>query len=151
MRVYKLENKISIRARDIIQKHVSGLFKDSALEFYGIKSAPIKELINVELPVVEVKDSSTDYIFLLEDNSYLHLEFQTKYDKKDLVRFLAYDVRLYERDEREVVTVIIYSSEVKKAETYLEMGSTVYDPQKIMMSDYDGNNIYTELENKIKK
>ena len=145
-----MDNKISVRARDVIQKHVSGLFQDSALDFYGIKSARIKELINVELPVVEVTDSSTDYIFLLEDNSYLHLEFQTGYDEKDIVRFMAYDVRLYERDKREITTVIIYSSDVKKADTYLKVGSAIYDPQKVMMSDYDGNDIYVKLETKIK-
>jgi len=144
-----LNTQISHKARDIIQKYASGLFKGSALEFYGIE-AEIKELINVELPVVEVTDSSTDYIFLLEDDSYLHLEFQTRYNKKDLARFLAYDVRLYERDERKVTTVIIYSSEVKTADASLDVGSATYEPQKIMMNDYDGNSIYTELENKIK-
>ena len=70
-----MNSKISQKSRDIIQKYASGLFKDSALEFYGVKCAPIKELINVELPVVEVGDSTTDYIFLLEDDSYLYLEF----------------------------------------------------------------------------
>ena len=145
-----MNTEIEHKARDIIQKHASGLFKDSALEFYGIKSAKIKELVNVELPVVKVVDSSTDYIFLLEDASYLHLEFQTTNAKKDLARFAAYDVRLYERDEKKVTTVIIYSSEVKEAETYLEIGSIIYNPQKIMMNDYNGNEIYEKLENKIK-
>ena len=43
-----MNTEIAHKARDIIQKHASGLFKDSALEFYGIKSARIKELVNVE-------------------------------------------------------------------------------------------------------
>ncbi len=146
----KLDTKISRQARDIIQKYASGLFKDTTLEFYGIKAARIKELINVELPVIEVADSSTDYIFLLEDDTYLHFEFQTAYNKSDLTRFATYDIRLYERDSRKVITVIIYSSEVKKAAAMLEVGSLVYSPQKVMMIDYDGNAIYTELEGKIK-
>jgi len=58
----QLDTKISQKARDVIRKYAGGLFKDSALEFYG----EIKELINVELPIVEVTDSSTDYIFLLD-------------------------------------------------------------------------------------
>ena len=94
-RVKTLETKISKQYRDLIQKHVSGLFRDSALEFYGIKTARIKELINVELPDVVVKGSSTDFIFLLEDDTYLHLEFQTTYNVSDLIRFAAYDLRLF--------------------------------------------------------
>ena len=73
----KLDIKISKHKRDIIQKYTSGLFKDATLEFYGIKTAKIKELVNVELPVVEVSEESTDFIFLLADNTYLHFEFQT--------------------------------------------------------------------------
>ncbi len=73
-----LEANISKHAKDIIQKFTSNVFKDATLENFGIKTAPIKELINVELPVVEVAKSSTDVIFLLADNTYLHIEFQTK-------------------------------------------------------------------------
>jgi len=56
-------------------------------------------------------------------NNYLHLEFQTKCDKKDLVRFVAYDIRLYERDKKDITSVIIYSSEVKEANVNLKIGS----------------------------
>ena len=80
-----LETKISQHNKDLIQKHVSGLFRDATLEFYGIKTARIKELINVELPDVKVKGSSSDFIFLLEDNTYLHFEFESKYNKEDLI------------------------------------------------------------------
>lgn len=145
----KLDTKISKHARDIIQKYASGLFKDTTLEFYGIKTAKIKELINVELPVVEVSANSTDYIFLLEDDTYLHFEFQTTYSKNDIIRFASYDISLYERDKRDVSTVIIYSANIKEADTSLNIGSLSYNPNKIMMYEYDGNNIFKDLEEKI--
>jgi len=148
--VIKLETKISKQYRDLIQKHVSGLFKDSALEFYGIKTAKIKELINVELPDVVVKGSSTDFIFLLEDDTYLHLEFQTTYNKDDLIRFAAYDLRLYARDGRRIITVVVYTADVEAADVELDIGSMVYRPGKVMMVDYDGNKIYRDLRKKIK-
>ena len=50
-----IDIQISKHAKDIIQKYTSGLFKNATLEFYGIKTAKIKELINGELPVVEIK------------------------------------------------------------------------------------------------
>ena len=58
----KLETKISKHTNDIIQKYASGLFKNASLEFYGIKTARIKELVNVELPVVEVGGSSSGHL-----------------------------------------------------------------------------------------
>lgn len=61
-----------------------------------------------------------------------------------------YDLRLYGRDKRSITTVIIYSSDVKEADTTLNIGSLFYSPDKIMMYEYDGNSIYTELECKLK-
>ena len=63
--VGKIKIKVARQAKDILQKYASELFKTSTLDFYGIKMAKIKEAVNVELPVVEVADSSTDFIFLL--------------------------------------------------------------------------------------
>jgi hypothetical protein len=144
-----LEANISQHANDIIQKYTSSLFRDATLEFYGIKTARIKELINVELPVIEVGGGSADFIFLLEDGSYLHFEFQTSYSKHDITRFAGYDIRLYERDGRRIITVIIYTADVKQADVELDIGSIVYRPDKIMMNDYDGDEIFKELNDKI--
>lgn len=145
-----LEVKISKHTNDIIQKYASGLFKDATLEFYGIKTAKIKELINIELPVLELGESSADFAFLLEDDSYLHFEFQTGHNKDDLIRFAHYDLRLYERDRRNINTIIIYTADVKEAPAALKIGSLIYSPDKIMMGEYDGDAIYAELDTKIK-
>lgn len=48
---------------------------DRAYKDDKTRSAKVKELISVELPIIEVKDNSMDFVFLLEDNTYLHLEF----------------------------------------------------------------------------
>ena len=145
-----MDTKISRHAKDIINKYTSSLFRNATLEYYGIKAAKIKELINVELPVVEVAETSTDFIFLLEDDTYLHFEFQTGYKKEDLIRFAMYDLRLYERDKRKIQTVIIYSADVSRADDSLNIGSMVYYPESVMMNKYNGNKIYADLEVKLK-
>ena len=143
--------RISKHSKDIIQKYASGLFKDTTLEFFGIKTAKIKELINVELPVVEVAENSIDFIFLLEDETYLHFEFQTTYNKSDLIRFAGYDLRLFERDGHQINTVVIYTADVKEVPDGFSIGSLSYNPAKVMMYDYNGNAIYEELEAKIRQ
>jgi len=145
-----MDTSISKHSRDIIQKYASSLFKDTTLELYGIKTAKIKELVNVDLPIMEVSGSSADIVFLLEDDSYLHLEFQTGYNKSDFIRFAGYDLRLYERDKRIINTVVIYSADVKHAPSVLALGSLTYNPGIVMMASYDGNAIYTDLQEKVK-
>jgi hypothetical protein len=112
-------------------------------------SAKIKELINVELPAVEVTGSSADFVFLLEDETYLHFEFQSASNKNDILRFAEYDIRLYKRDGRRVITVIIYTADVKQADDGINIGTLVYNPQRVMMYEYDGDKTLAELAAKI--
>jgi len=145
-----LEVKISRKAKDILQKYASGLFKDATLEFYGVKTAKIKEIINVELPVIEVGDSMSDNAFLLEDDSILHYEFSSEYKKEEMIRYSEYDLRLYRREGRKINTVIIYTSDVKEKPESLDIGTLIFNPYIVLMYNYDGNAIYEDLDKKIK-
>jgi hypothetical protein len=50
--------------------------KDKMLDFLGLKTAPVSEVIPTELPYIEARRQNEDYIFKLKDGTYLHLEFQ---------------------------------------------------------------------------
>jgi hypothetical protein len=65
------------------------------------------------------------------------------------MRFATYDIRLYERDGRIVITVIIYTADVREADTTVDIGSLTYIPGKVMMYDFDGDAIYKELNTKL--
>lgn len=64
-------------------------FREKVLGFYGIKTAPIVRVEPTDLPKISVQDRRMDFIFLLADDTYLHLEFQTTFSEKDLDRFFA--------------------------------------------------------------
>ena len=126
------------------------MFRNVTLAFYGINTAPIKELINPELPDVVVTGGAADVVFLLTDDSYLHFVFQTGHSGTEaMVKCAGYDLRLFERDRRLIHTVVIYTSEVKNKPTGLKIGALAYNPDVILMGDYDGNAIFAELESKI--
>ena len=146
-----MQSKVSKHANDIIQKYASALFRNAALDFYGINVAPIKELANPELPVIVVEGGSADVVFLLLDDSYLHLAFQTGHSSKGaMIKGASYDIRLFERDGRAVHTAIIYTHEVKSKPPGLKVGSLEYSPDVILMNDYDGNVIFSAIEAKIR-
>jgi hypothetical protein len=147
--VITLDVKVAHQANDIIQKYTSGRFKETLLKFFGITSVGVKGLINVELPVVEATQTSTDFIFLLEDDTLLHIEFQTTYTENDLIRFALYDWRLYGLHKKKIKTVVIYSSDVKKVDGSIDNGMMEYAPAKIMLYEYDGNAIYADLKAKL--
>ena len=72
-----MEMEISGHNNDIIMKATAAMFKDKTLEVFGLKTAKIVDIMPTVLPVVEAKEKRVDFVFLLEDDTLLHLEFQT--------------------------------------------------------------------------
>ncbi|OAO79720.1 hypothetical protein A0O32_1637 [Anoxybacillus flavithermus] len=92
-----------------------------------------------------------DFLFLLADDTYLHLEFQTTFDEKDLDRFLQYDVSAYERYKKPIKTVVIYGADVEKVLEQKSYGSVQYEAQAVLMKKYNGDaiiqNLWAKVEN----
>jgi predicted transposase/invertase (TIGR01784 family) len=143
--------KVAYQNNDIILKYMSEAFKDTALDFYGLNTARIKAVIPTELPVLDVSEENMDFVFLLEDQSLLHLEFQTTDKADNLVRFLLYDARLYKKVKKFILTAVIYSGDIKTAEDRLKTGSINYSVSNIYMNNMNGDIIYSELNDKIIK
>jgi hypothetical protein len=142
---------ITHNSQDIIFKKMSELFKDETLKYYELNLPKIISVKPTELPVINVSDRNMDFVFELEDNSLLHLEFQTTWKKADLLRFAQYDIALYQKERRKINTVVIYSGKYESAENELDMGSIKYKVQQIFMIKYDGIKRYKEIKRKIEK
>ena len=149
--MFQLDAEITKHRNDVIMKAMAGTFKDKTLKIFGLDSARITGVIPTVLPVLEVKENRTDYIFLLEDNTLLHLEFQTSVSEEVLKRFMLYDARLINKDERDVNTAVIYSGRVRKAPDRLKKGSITYRVTNVYMKGYDGDEEYRKLHEKIEK
>jgi len=130
---------------------MSELFKDETLKYYELNLPKIISVKPTELPVINVSDRNMDFVFELEDNSLLHLEFQTTWKKADLLRFAQYDIALYQKERRKINTVVIYSGKYESAENELDMGSNKYKVLQVFMIKYDGIKRYKEIKGKIEK
>lgn len=89
------------------------LFAEEGLRFFGIDKK-VKEVGSTELVVLETKNMFMDYTFLMEDDTYIHFEFQTT-DKgvADLRRFRAYEALLSYQTAKDVVTYVVYSNNIR--------------------------------------
>lgn len=87
----------------------------------------------------------------MEDDSYIHFEFQTtNKGKLDLRRFRVYESVLSLQKDKDVTTYVVYSGNIKSAKDTLETGINKYKVKSIFMSDKNGDLIVEELENKVK-
>lgn len=134
---------------DITVKAVTDLFQDKALQFFGIKSANVKAVEPTEISQLQMAARRLDYVCLLEDDTYLHLEFQTTDHPGDRERFLQYDVALYEKKKKSIRTVVVYGKGIREVRTELDFGSVSYRFFPVYMEDYDGDLRYEHVREKI--
>lgn len=135
---------------DLIMKRAMNLFAEEGLKFFGIDKK-VKELGSTELVVLETKNMYMDYTFLMEDDTYIHFEFQTT-DKgaTDLRRFRAYEALLSHQTSKDVVTYVVYSNNIKNVSDKLITGISEFRIKAISMADKDGDKIYNSIIEKIK-
>ena len=123
---------------DLIMKRAMDVFAEDGLKFFGIDKK-VKELGPTELVVLESKNLHMDYTFLMEDDTYIHFEFQTTNKNiSDLRRFRAYEALLSHQTGKDVVTYVIYSSNIINVNDTLETGINKFKVNTIkLLKDID--------------
>ncbi len=138
-----------IKHEDLIMKKAMDVFAEEGLKFFGIDKK-VKDSSSTEIVVLEAKNLHMDYTFLMEDDTYIHVEFQTTdKGKDDLRRFRAYESLLSFQTGKDVVTYVVYSNGIQKTKSVLETGINEYSVKAISMFDKDGDIVIKEVEEKI--
>jgi hypothetical protein len=129
-------------------KATAEMFKDGTLEMLGLKTARIVDIMPTVLPVVEAAEKRVDFVFLLEDETLLHLEFQATVPEDLLRRVAFYGARIVERHNRDVNTAIIYSGRIENAPDQLQKGSLTYKATNVYLKNMDGDMEYNRMKAK---
>jgi hypothetical protein len=83
----------------------------------------VRQILNSELAITLARRA--DLVFLLEDESILHLEFQSRNDNEMPYRAGIYCLLLAQKYRRRVRQAVIYLGQAKmKMENFLDMGQT---------------------------
>ena len=139
-----------IKHEDLIMKKAMDVFAEEGLKFFGI-DMKVKNSSSTEIVVLEAKNLHMDYTFLMEDNTYIHIEFQsTDKGKDDLRRFRAYESLLSFQTKKDVVTYVVYSNGIQNAMDTLKTGINEYNTKVISMYDKDGDIIFDKVEEKLR-
>ena len=70
------KNNNEIKHEDLIMKKAMDVFAEEGLKFFGINQK-VKDSSSTEIVVLEALNLHMDYTFLMEDETYIHFEFQT--------------------------------------------------------------------------
>lgn len=140
--------RVARQSKDIALKIVADALRGDILSRFGIHLPPIVAALPAEMPRLEVRSEATDLLFLLEDGSILHLEFQTKLTAGDLDRFFAYHVAVYLRYHRSVTTVVFYGAGVTEAPDTVETSQCNFRLVNVFVGNEDGEAVLERLREK---
>ena len=144
------KNNNKLKHEDLIMKKAMDVFAEEGLKFFGINQK-VKDWSSTEIVVLEALNLHMDYTFLMEDDSYIHFEFQTtNKGKSDLRRFRVYESVLSLQKDKDVTTYVVYTGNIKNTKNTLETGINKYKVKSIFMSDKNGDLVVEELGKKVK-
>ena len=134
---------------DLIMKRAMDLFAEEGLKFFGIEKK-VREVGPTELVILETKNMFMDYTFLMEDDTFIHFEFQTtNKGVQDLKRFRAYEALLSYQTGKDAVTYVVYSGDIIDPVDIYETGLSTYRVHTISLADNDVNEIFELIKAKI--
>ena len=153
----KQKNPITYQNKDVISKIFGENLKEKSLAVYGVNIPKIKEVLPTNLPAVEANEMRLDNLFRLEDGSIALVDYESRYKRKDKIKYLGYIVRtlkrkeLLEDSEKTIRMIVIYTGDIKKGTTNsrLDTGCLQFTVEEVFLSELNGAEIETMLTERI--
>lgn len=124
------------------------LFAKDGLEFFGIRTK-VKEIGYTELIELKIEHLFMDFLFLMEDDTYRHFEFQTTDNPvQDARRFRAYEAIVSNETGKDVITYAVYSNKIHKKAMSFRFGLNRYRFHIINLSDRNADSMLEYLNRK---
>ena len=146
---------IAWQNKDILFKVLGQTYKEKSFASYGIDLAPIWEFLPTELPKISANERSIDSLFLLADNTYVIVDYESEYKKSNKIKYLNYITRVLEKYYKEdgninLRLVVIYTGDVQNAESDFETGCLSLRTEQAFLSHIDGEGAFQAIREKLK-
>lgn len=140
--------------KDILFKILGQTYKEKSFAAYGINLPPIRELLPTDLPKIAANEKSIDNLFLLEDDTYAIVDYESVYKKTNKIKYLNYIARVMEKYFKEdeafsLRLIVIYTGDVKSAEPTLETDCLTLRTEQAFLSHIDGETAFHEIQGKL--
>ena len=109
-----------------------------------------------ELPTIEASDRISDHVFLLEDDSYAIVDYESAYKSENKIKYLEYATRLAKHyfkpgQSLKIRIIVIYTCDVESANDTFKVGAITLKVEQAFLSKIDGSTELSKITEKIKK
>lgn len=142
------------QGKDTVYKYLSNIFKDKSFAAYGLKNFPaIKAFLPTDFPTVEANYRIADHVFLLEDDSYAIVDYESSFKNENKLKYLDYATRTYKRYFKpgqpiKIRIIVIYTCSVKSADSSIRAGSLNLDVEEVFMTHINGDAEFERIKAK---
>ncbi|MBR1523205.1 MAG: hypothetical protein IJ641_01990 [Lachnospiraceae bacterium] len=149
--------EIAYQNKDIISKIFGESLKGKSLSVYGISNPLITDVEPTNLPAVEANELRLDNLFLMEDDAYAIVDYESRYAEENKVKYLGYIARVSKRlyteygCYRKLRFIVIYTADVLPGSTNPELDLGVFKMkiEEAFLRGVDSKAIKNSLTDKI--
>ena len=137
---------VVFRGEGFTEKRFNRIFQELSFKGIGLRLPRIKEIVEVE----QIENYKKPLLmFLLGDDSILHIEIMNNEIQPDFHSMLIYDMSIVLKYGMQVRTVILNYGSAQNGKKGKCFGSVRYEVQVVDLFKIDGEKVYEELSKKI--
>lgn len=146
---------IAYQNKDIEFKVLSEAYKERSFEAYGLKLPRIKEVLPTNLPAVSANELRMDNLFLLEDDTYALVDYESTDKVENRIKYINYIGRITKRfyDEQKTVPVmrmiVVYTGDVEDAKDIFQNGCMTLRMEQVFVRQLPTEEIYQRVKYKL--
>ena len=153
----KKTSEISYQNKDITSKIFGEQLKNEYLDVYGVNVPRIIDVRPTNLPDVSVNELRLDNLFIFEDGTVGIIDYESKFKKKNIVKYLNYISRIVKRwlsetgDFPKLRLIIIYTGDVARnpSHRHIDFGCLTLTLNEGFLCEIDGEAVYNEIRDKL--
>jgi hypothetical protein len=154
-----MSDGITYSNKDVLFKVLCETYKEKSFSALGLDLPRIKEVLPTNLPKISAGEKQIDNLLLLEDGSYVIVDYESVYKPENKIKYLNYVTRVLERYfPKGTVTgktgiqlrlIIIYTGEVENAVPNLEVNCLTLRTESIFLNKIDGDMEFIKFKSKV--
>ncbi len=150
-----MSDGIAYQNKDIEFKILSETYRERSFEAYGLKLPRIKAVLPTNLPEVSANELRMDNLFLLEDDTYALVDYESENTTENRIKYLNYIARVVKRIHADsgkvpqIRMIAIYTGEVKEAESVFGTGCVTLHMEQVFVSHLPAEEIYRRVRYKL--
>lgn len=154
-----MKKEVAYQNKDICSKLFAEKLAGKSFEVYGVDLPKIKQVLPTNLPAIQANELRMDNLFLLEDNTFLLVDYESAYKGENKLKYLDYILRVLKIYQAEyglnmkIRLLVIYTTDVAREQVSdtLDVYSLKMKLSQAFLSELDSKVIKQTITEKIKK